>query len=90
MEGGSFSFFTFTLPMCFCSYFGNVLMQRCNFMKSLYENKTTAKKYTFKRNNSLHVYYASLNEQENLQKQVDQHERTFMIIIFIVIKVLWA
>lgn len=32
-------------------------------MKSLYENKKTAKNTTLKRNNSLHVYYASLNEQ---------------------------
>lgn len=55
-------------------------------MKSLYEYKTAAKN-TLTRNVSLHVYYASLKQSKNnLQKQVDQHEKTFTIIISIVIK----
>jgi len=45
----SFAKFTFTLPMCSCSYFGNALMQQRNFMKSLYENKKTAKKIYFQK-----------------------------------------
>lgn len=44
------------------TYFGNALMQHCNFMKSLYENKTAEKKL-LKRILSLHVYYASLNKK---------------------------
>lgn len=54
----SFSCVTFTLPTLVNT---DATWQ---LMKSLYENKKTAKKKTtFKRNNSLHVYYASLNEQ---------------------------
>lgn len=78
--------FTFTFLFSFCSYFGNALIQHCYFMKSLYEYKTAAKN-TLTRNVSLHVYYASLKQSKNnLQKQVDQHEKTFTIIISIVIK----
>lgn len=55
--------FTFTFLFSFCSYFGNALIQHCNFMKSLYENKTTAKN-TLTRNVSLHVYYASLKQSK--------------------------
>lgn len=52
--------FTLTFLFSFCSYFGNALIQHCNFMKSLYENKTA--KNTLTRNVSLHVYYASLKQ----------------------------
>lgn len=55
--------FTFTFLFSFCSCFGNALIQHCNFMKSLYENKTTAKN-TLTRNVSLHVYYASLKQSK--------------------------
>lgn len=55
--------FTFTFLFSFCSYFGNALIQHCNFMKSLYEDKKTEKN-TLTRNVSLHVYYASLKQSK--------------------------
>lgn len=56
--------FTFTFLFSLCSYFSNALIQHCNFMKCLYENKMTAKN-TLTRNVSLHVYYATLKQSKN-------------------------
>lgn len=87
-RGEFFSFIKFPLPLplCSCSYFGNTLMQYLQLYEIFVWKQKDCKKYTFKRNNLLHVYYTSLNKQENFQKQIDPRERIFMIIIFILIK----
>lgn len=66
---------THALPTCSCAHFGDTLMQPCNSVKSLYETKH-CKKHSFKRNSSLHVYYASLIEQRKPSQQADPREGT--------------
>lgn len=89
--------FTFTFLFSFCSYFGNALIQHCNFMKSFMKmrrlqkkkkKEQANKKNTLTRNVSLHVYYASLKQSKKQPSKASWStwKKTFTIIISIVIK----